>query len=466
MKGKSLLLAGLWAAMTAAPALAQEDLDLDRIPVTTPPAPSDQASPGVGTADQNKIFSESALGLADRRNDLAVPLPPARQADLQARSSIDGSFHRDWADGLSGNLSDRFDVAWDNTIDVPSHRLLANDLREAYLTWEPVTRAYVEAGRINLRDGIALGYNPTDFFKTRSLVSQANLDPSALRNNRLGAVMLHGQSLWDNGALGLALAPKLAGPSAVTTDDPGGFGMRTDRTNAEDRWLVTLSQDVGDFSPQALVYHEADRTRWGLNLSHPIGQSVIAYAEWAGGQQPSEIAEAIAFGRRTGTLPAGAPALSSTDSAASFKNDLALGASWTSSEKLTINAEYLLHQAGLSRQDLHNWFSSGAQGSPLQTGELWYVRSFAADQQDPLIRQQIFLRADWSDALVSHLELSAFAFISLYDGSSLAQLAATYDLSDRWSMGAFLSANVGGARSEHGSLPQAGSLTLQLTRYF
>jgi hypothetical protein len=469
MMGRAWL--GIFVAMASFPAMAQEDLDLLRIPSTAAPgapAPgSTDAGTDVGTTSQNKIFSESALGLADRRNDLAVPLPPTPQADTQARSSIDASLHREWANGLSANLSDRIDLAWSNDVPVPSHRLVANALREASLSWEPVTRTYLEAGRINVRNGIALGFNPTDFFKTRSLVSQASLDPQALRNNRLGTFMVQGQSLWDDGSASLALAPKLADAQPLTFVDPGGFATHSERTNANDRLLVTLSRDIGDFSPQALFYHEADRTRWGLNLSHPIGQSVIAYGEWAGGRQPSATAEAIAFGKRTGTLPAAAVDPLSTDDGTSFQNDIAAGLSWTSNAKVTVNVEFHDHQAGLSRQQWRRWFAAGSGGASSPTdGTLWYLRSYAADQQEPLTRQQIFLRADWTDALVSHLELSAFAFVNLYDGSSLAQLAANYDLSDRWSMGAYASANIGSPRSERGSLPQAGSLTLQVTRYF
>ncbi|HXP96624.1 MAG TPA: hypothetical protein VN809_07925, partial [Telmatospirillum sp.] len=435
-----LMLAGIWMAAGPSPVIAQEDFDLDRIP-DTQPATSDETSRDVGTAQQNKIFLEDALGLTGRRNNLVVPSPSAHQPDVQARSSLDVTAHRDWADGLSATLSDRLDLSWRNDLDVSSHRSIANDFREAYLTWEPVSQTYVESGRVNLRNGSALGFNPTDFFKTRSLVNQTNLDPSALRNNRLGTFMVHAQRLWSDGSAGLAFGPKLADASPLTGTDPGGFDVRSGRTNAEDRMLVSLTQDIGDFSPQALFYHEADRTRWGLNLSHPVGQSIIAYGEWAGGRQASGVAEAVAFGKRTGTLPTTAPVPASADSAVSFKNDLALGASWTGSEKVTVNAEYHLHQAGLSRRDLRDWFASSARGAPSLANELWYVRSFAADQQNPLVRHQIFLRADWTDAVISHLELSAFAFISLYDGSSQTQLAASYDLSDHWSMGLYAAAN-------------------------
>jgi len=65
-----------------------------------------------------------------------------------------------------------------------------------YLTWEPAASTYLEAGRINLRNGAALGFNPTDFLKTRTLVGQASLDPSAARQNRLGTAMVRGQKIW------------------------------------------------------------------------------------------------------------------------------------------------------------------------------------------------------------------------------------------------------------------------------
>ena len=107
----------------------------------------------------------------------------------------------------------------------------------------------------------------------------------------------------------------------------------------------------------------------------------------------------------------------------------------------------------MSRQQWHQWFASGTQTSGPTDAELWYLRSYAADQQQPLTRQEVFLRIDWTDALISHLEMSAFAFVNLYDGSRLAQLAASYDVSDRWSMGAYVSANLGGPEANADRFP-------------
>lgn len=100
------------------------------------------------------------------------------------------------------------------------------------------------------------------------------------------------------------------------------------------------------------------------------------------------------------------------------------------------------------------------------TEELWFIRSYAADQQEPISIHSIFLRADWQDAFVPHLELSGFATVDLHDGSTFVQAEAEYALGDRWNLGALATGNFGGRRTDDGSLPQAASLILKLARYF
>jgi hypothetical protein len=41
------------------------------------------------------------------------------------------------------------------------------------------------------------------------------------------------------------------------------------------------------------------------------------------------------------------------------------------------------------------------------------------------------------------------------DGSTLSLLAASYDVADAWTLRAYVSANIGGRRSERGSAPRA-----------
>ncbi len=445
-------------------AAAQND-ELDRIPSlpdAAPPSAGEATTPR--TSASGRFYLENAATASSLRAGLVVPLPPPRPADWQNRTSFDAT--QQWILGsrLTANLSNRFNATEASSLPFPTHRNLRNDFREGYVSWEPLAQSYLEAGRVNVRNGIALGFNPTDFFKTRSLVDQVSLDPSIVRQDRLGAFMTRAQYLWGGGSASLAFAPKLYEPTPIETGIASGFGPRFDRTNSFDRILLTLNYDVGDFAPQALLYREGATTRYGLNLSHGLGQSVIAYAEWAGGRQADLIDRAIAYGKRTGSIPAVAPSPLPSDTAKDFRSDLALGASWTSSAKLTLNLEYHYHQAGFSAADWRRWFAAG--GTSQTAGQLWYIRGFANDQQEPVSRQQAFLRLDWTDAFVRDLELTAFAFIDLYDGSSLAQASASYYLSDNWTIGAYLSANLGGKRSERGSAPQEGSAILQLVRYF
>lgn len=471
MRGLSAIAAALCLGLPIL-AAGEENSDLDLIPNTVigggkaAPAPSETA--GVPAAPAHgKFYLENAVTGASPRN-LLVPLPPPALPNWQNRTSLDALGRWPVADRLSVSFSDRFNLIEESDFDIISRQTLRNDFREGYLTWEPITRTYLEAGRINLRNGVALGFNPTDFFKTRTGVSQASLDPSVIREDRLGTVMARGEAIWDKASATLAFAPRLTSPTPIAEPSRLGLDPLIDHTNSANRFLASASYDIADLSPQALIYRESNQTKFGLNLSHPLGESIIAYGEWAGGKQRNLIADAIAYGKETAVLPKSAPILPPTDPAAHFRSDLALGASWTPRPKLTVNAEYHFHEAGFTARDWRNWFAIGGantRAAPVAS-ELWYVRGFANAQQEPVTRQEAFLRADWTDAFVTDLELTAIAFVDLYDGSTLTQLTAKYYLSDRWTIGGYLGGNLGGKRSEHGSFPQAATATLQLDRYF
>jgi hypothetical protein len=276
--------------------------------------------------------------------------------------------------------------------------------------------------------------------------------------------MLRAQRIFDGGAVEFVYAPKLhtAAPIGALADP---FDPKIDQTNGADRFMAAFSFDLEEFSPQVLVYHESGRTKLGLNISHPIGSAVIAYASWAGGNAPNTIVDAIAFGKRTGTLPSFVPVLPPTSMARAFQSDLSLGAYWTSEYKTTVSLEYNFHQAGLTKSDWRNWFATGAD--PSLAPQMWYIRGYASDQQEPISRHQIFARVDWLEPFhIEHFDLNGFVMTSLADGSCLGQIAASYDISDKWSVGAYLGGTTGGARSEWGSLRNAATATVQVVRYF
>jgi hypothetical protein len=446
---------------------ADEDKDLELIPqaIQQPlPAPTSTA------AGSQRNYLEDAFSAAQLRGSLAVPFPPPAPANWEDRLFLDTRDAWQVGDGLTLTYSGRFNLRAANDLTFPGHENILNELREAFVSWQPADGISFDLGRVNIKSGVAIGFNPTDFFKTRAVVEPLTADPTVLREDRLGTLMLSGQYVWAGGAVTLALAPGVTRPSSIynSTNLPS-FNPMLDRTNAEDRFLLKASVKVADgLDPEVLLYHAGNSTQIGANLTAEIGQQTVGYLEWAGGMGANLINNALRFGQLTGTLPANEPPVIPNNSAWQFQNALSVGFSWTpSATKLTFNLEYHFNQAGFSAQDWHNWFNAGArQGTVAGVDQtLWYIRSYALDQQEPLSRHTAFLRADWVDAFVPDLEMTALANVNLLDGSGLVQATADYYVSRAWTVGGLIGFTFGGRHSEFGSLPQSASILIHVMRY-
>lgn len=450
------------------PVWADQDSDLDLIPAAAPTPVT--VAPATVTSPDRRIYLENASTQVSAVQDPAVPLPSPSGYTWQERLLLD--VRQDYPVSPQARLflSGRLNLRDEDDLPFPSHQDIVTDFREAYVSWHHSDSVYLDAGRINLKNGIALGYNPTDFFKTRTVTEPLSQDPSIQREDRLGTVMLRGQRIWDGGSLTFAYAPELHRPSAIYSNSGlPGFNPMFDRTNADDRWLLKGSIDLGDnASPEFLLYREAGRFHLGTNLSMGLGQSAVAYLEWSGARRPDLITAAVDYGRETGTLPAGARAPLPTGGNETFKSELALGASYTTADDITFNLEYLLNQAGFSRTDWDNWFAVGTHASPQSPTieELWYLRGYARDQQQQDTRQGYFARVDWVDAFDLKLELTAFALVDAYDHSGIAQLSANYYVSDAWTIGGQVIKYFGPRRSDFGSLGTAYSLLFSVVHYF
>lgn len=464
MSARRLACAGV-VLLAWSSAQADQDSDLSLIPA----APAAATAAPAQAADQ-RAYLEDAVTLVSDSSGLAVPLPPPPGYLWQERLLLDARSSGTLGGQTLFLFSDRLNVRDEDDLPFPDHEDVINDLREAYISWRPADRYYLDAGRINLKSGIALGYNPTDFFKTRSVTEPLSNDPSALREDRLGTVMLRAQGIWEGASLTFAYAPALHRPSAIyRNDELPSFNPMFDRTNSQDRFLVKGSLDMGDDSaPEFLLYREAGETHLGANLSLGLGQSAVGYLEWSGARRADLITEALAYGRETGSLPAGAPSPLPSDANESFKSELALGTSYTTADNITFNAEYLLNQAGFSGADWDHWFAAGTQAAPQSPviKELWYIRGYARDQQQQSTRQAYFLRADWVDAFGIKLELSGFMLVDAHDRSGIGQLSANYYLSDSWTLGALGIKYFGSRRSDFGSLGSSYSLLFSVAHYF
>lgn len=456
------------AFLLLAPVAAQaaDDSDLDRIPQAQPSTPAAE-EPQPSTNGTDKLFLQNDFELDSSRTPI-VAFPPPLPARWEERLFFDARVTYALDPHTSLVYSGRFNLRAEEGLPFPDHEDVRNDLREAYLDWQPDDETFLEVGRINLKNGVALGFNPTDFFKTRAVVEPLSADPSVLREDRLGTLMFLGQHVWEGAAVTLAIAPKLYEPSPVyRNNDLPSFDPMFDRTNAADRVLAKVSFTLADdLAPELLTYYEGGRWRLGANLTRAVGRATVVYLEWAGGDRASLANDALAYGRETGTIPSFAPPVIPSSAARSFQNDVAVGASYTTDNEITFNLEYHYHQAGFSDTDWENWFTAGIRAPSVIGAELWYIRAYAAEQQEPLGQHTLFLRADAQDAFVKDLEFTGFINADLRDGSALAQATADYYLSQNWTLGILGSATFGGRRSDFGSLPGAASVLFTVTRYF
>lgn len=443
---------------------APPDLDLAAIPKSVLEAPQPAGSASVSSGADSRIFLESALTGWVKRSDLLVPVP-GTQPEYQERLSLD--FSTDWkaARTLRFALSDRLNLFAGDTISRPGSANLRNDFREAFASLEIASQTFLEVGRINLKNGQALGYDPTDFFKARTQVSLASIDPSASRQNRLGVLMAEGQKLFGGGALTVAFAPEVQQASTLLARAPASFDPRFGQTNSSARSFASVSYDLLGLTPQVLVLHDEIGTHLGAALSRVVSNSVVVYAEWSGADSDSLTRRAVEFGQATGSLPAGAPMLLQASAPKRFQSDAVAGASWTSSNRLTLNVEFHYHQSGFTPGDFDRWIDLG-RSNPRLASELWYIRSYATDQQEPLMQRQIFLRLAWADAFVRYLDLGLVSFVNPSDRSTLTQLSAQYAWSKQWTFGAYATGTSGAASREKSSIPWTGNVVLQVVRYW
>lgn len=386
-----LLMAALLSAVAAHAAPPDDELDALNV--------ADQAPARVEQASDWHTFVEAAYGNTQQRYGL-----PSYAA---GRLSLDTALDKTLAPGWRLVFADRLDWDWQ---DAAPDQAKINTLKELYLSWHVSQQEIIDAGRINTRYGVATGYNPTDYFRNDAVRSIVSVNPSSLRNNRLGSVMLREQTLWDGGSLTAMVSPKLA---SAASDAP--FSADLGATNNANRWLLAASQQLSDsVNPQVLLYGEQGKSpQFGFNLTRLFGDATVAFVEWSGGQGDSEYAQT--FGGPPREV---------------FRNRAAAGLTYTTSNKISLTVEAEYDGAAL---DKNAWTTLG-RGSPAR-----YVqyRDTVQDMQDLPTREALFVYASWQDAFMPRLDLSALVRQDLVDQSRLSWAEARYhwdhvDLALQW----------------------------------
>lgn len=405
-------------ALAAAPAFA-EDPDAAALQL------ADEAPTEVAKASDWAMFIEGAGGRSTLRS--------GEQSDNQ-RLSLDVALDKRLAPTWRLVFADRLDMDWH---DEPARQDGVNTLKEAYLGWQARDDLLFDLGRINVRNGVATGYNPTDYFRAGAVRSVVSADPGSLKKNRQGSVMLRAQTLWAGGSISAAYSPKLS-------DQPSDASLNPNvgATNSQDRWLFTLGQKLSDnVNPQWLLYKEERQpVQLGFNLALLANDATVVYAEWSGGRSRSLFAQATAGADDT-----------------AFRNRASAGLTYTTADKLSLTLEYEYNGAGL--QD--DQWSALPRISPLAYGR---YRTLLQTAQEMPTRNAVFLYASWQDAMINHLDINGMVRYNVADSSRLSWLEARYhwdryDLALQWQM------NSGSIVSEFGAAAQRRTLEA-LLRYF
>ena len=334
---------------------------------------ADQApTPSSGKAEARnwRAFGEGALSQTSTRG--------VGSADEGVRLSLDVRYDDALMPGLRAVLSNRLDMRHSNGDPRDANM---NTLREAYLSWQVAPDAMVDIGRVNLRYGSAMGYNPTDFFKVGALRSIISPDPASLRENRQGTVVVQGQKLWSDNSVALVLSPRLGSnpsDSAASLD----FGA----TNPRNRWLLAGSHKFSEqFNPQVLLHGgEGMATQGGFNLSGLVNSATVAFAELSAGKGRSLTAQAFGL-----------------DEPERLQRRAALGATYTTSFNLSLTTE-LEYNSAAPDADQWNALRSVSPMNPLR------MLGTSMTQQDLPVRRAVFVYASWKDAAIKNLDLSGF----------------------------------------------------------
>ena len=416
-----LFMALMQVAVPAGAADAEAEADADALSLESAP----EAVPDV--VRDTKLFVEGAIGNASQRYQ-------SNSRDI-GRVSLDFSHTARLGSGWRAVISDRLDHLYprDEGADAT-----VNSLREAYVSWQPDGgNTVVELGRINLRYGPGYGYNPTDFFRDGSLRTLTSANPFALRENRLGTVMLRGQRLWSDGALSVAYSPKLA--DRPSTD---GWSLDLGATNNRDRALVALSTQFSQrVSSQVLVYKEQGMSpTLGASLTGLLSDAAVAHMEWSGGSEPDLLSRALA-------LPG----------VAASRNRFTGGLTYTTLSKLSVTVEYQYNGFALSQSD---WSALG--NSP--GTQVAYLLE-AQRRQELAGREAYLIYLTQKGFALKDLDLTAFLRVNAGDQSQLAWVELRHHWS-RFDLAFQLQQHIGEPSSEFGILPDRRVVQMLGTFYF
>lgn len=388
------------------------------LPESEPEMPKEQTSStqtAVTASQPGRLFLEFEGDVTGRTN-----ADPLKHGDIAA----DGYFTRQFGDDWRALLSGRVDFDSEAGLGVGTQNLSVT-LREVYGTRYAGNWTF-DAGRINVRDGVATSFSPSDVFREGSIPIVRTLDPARLRESRLGVVGLRVQDHNSYGDFTALAAPHIDIPTDPSWYDPLWGAVNDGKAQLYLKY--TPPRWRGVYGNVMLHQEEGGNRTLALNATDNFGQSVVGYVEYAYKREQS--LTTLAFD------PAGP---------ASDYSQLSAGVAVTTPWRQTLTLEYEHNGGGVSRSD---W------SGPWQTAQPQLLANSiiqAARRQDPLGRDELFLLLQWDRFLAIDADLTCLARFNTVDSSRLGWCEWRYKQPRvEWSLNFTL--QQGSDRSEFGAL--------------
>lgn len=447
------------------------DLGVPDVPGLAPGAPdvAEIGVPDVG-AEGDAVLADDAPARASRNSTLELEFRALRSEDLAGGSTAAFRASAHWFGrarlgedmGVLFNLRARgskiegVPLTFDDSLRI--------DVQELALTWQATPDLALEFGRVNIRNGVALGFNPTDWFKADSLVTTDSQDPGDRREERLGTLILGGSTTVGGTLLQFGYRPEISDGAGSVLTDMDVIGLGLDRTNPTEAVYLKLAPDLGGniaFTGNLLL--EDGHPGVGLEVSGALGQNLVVYGEVFAQDRRTLAAEALGSGLGSG----GFRAAMGADSGYDWRTQAAVGATWSLPDALvgprdvSLSLEYHYNGAGLSSGQTDAL--AAAAGADL--GAAGAVRGFAAREQEPLADKQIFARFAWND-FWGDADFAALGFYAPHDESGLVQLSASIPLNDNAEISLRTFSTFGGSDTVYGANPTEMTTQIALTYTF
>ena len=343
-------------------------------------------------------------------------------------------------------------------------RIIANEddvtlnIKEFYYKGEFSPTNLFEIGRINVKEGVGRGYNPTDFFKGSTSLTLST-DPKEIKDNRLGSVMIQNTLFFDDVTFKAIYSPKISVDESSIWGSKKDYGLHLDETNEESRQSLYLGYSgIKDVSASLIVHHndDADENSFGVNLSY-VKDSWIFYTEGSFKDGKNDIEKSI---ERLNLSPTVQNALGSDKETI---QKAVLGVNYTY-DNISTNFEYIFNSSGLDGSDWDSWFDL-IKNNPQLVGELGAIRGDILNREEIMSRDSLFLFSRMSD-IQPNLDGSLMVYMNPYDKSTLSQIGLEYALNDEIQTNVYIRNYQGSDETEYGSSTDSYQFLMEAKYYF